>query len=151
MTSPASSSGWCRPARCPSWTGSAPATCWSACPPKVFEGAELPAELLDTHRSYLRELTTFSWKSAAHITGGGIPGNLPRALPAGLGYRLDLRAWEVPGIFREIQERGRVGEEEMFGTFNMGIGMVLVMDRGDVPEGANVIGEVAPAERAMPA
>jgi phosphoribosylformylglycinamidine cyclo-ligase len=112
---------------------------------KVFEGADLPPELLDTHRSYLRELTTLRWKSAAHITGGGIPGNLPRAFPAGLGYRLDLTTWEVPGIFREIQERGRVGEEEMFGTFNMGIGMVLVMNRDEVPEGANVIGEVVPA------
>jgi len=112
---------------------------------KVFEGDDLPAELLDTHRSYLRELNQLTWKSAAHITGGGIPGNLPRALPAGLGYRLDLKAWEVPGIFREIQARGRVGEEEMFGTFNMGIGMVLVMDRDDVPEGANVIGEVTSA------
>jgi phosphoribosylformylglycinamidine cyclo-ligase len=112
---------------------------------KVFEGAELPVELLDTHRSYLRELNELSWRSAAHITGGGIPGNLPRALPAGLGYRLDLKAWEVPGIFREIQMRGRVGEEEMFGTFNMGIGMVLVMDRDDVPEGATVIGEVVSA------
>jgi phosphoribosylformylglycinamidine cyclo-ligase len=112
---------------------------------KVFEGAELPAELLDTHRSYLDELMTLSWKSAAHITGGGIPGNLPRALPAGLGHRLDLGAWEVPGIFREIQERGRIGEKEMFATFNMGIGMVLVMDRDQVPEGAGVIGEVTSA------
>jgi len=109
---------------------------------KVFEGAEPPAELLDTHRSYLRELEELHWKSAAHVTGGGIPGNLPRALPAGLGYRLDREAWEVPGIFREIQERGRLSEEEMFGTFNMGIGMVLVMDPEEVPEGAAVIGEV---------
>jgi phosphoribosylformylglycinamidine cyclo-ligase len=112
---------------------------------RVYEGAELPAELLDTHRSYLRELGELSWKSAAHITGGGIPGNLPRALPPGLGYRLDRDAWEVPAIFREIQRRGRVTEEEMFGTFNLGIGMVLVMDRDDVPQGATVIGEVVPA------
>jgi len=112
---------------------------------KVFEGADLPAELLDTHRSYLRELNQLTWKSAAHITGGGIPGNLPRALPAGLGYRLDLKAWEVPGIFREIQQRGKVSDEEMLGTFNMGIGMVLVVDHDEVPEGANVIGEVTTA------
>jgi phosphoribosylformylglycinamidine cyclo-ligase len=109
---------------------------------KVFEGSDPPAELLDTHRSYLRELEELRWKSAAHVTGGGIPGNLPRALPAGLGYRLDPGAWEVPGIFREIQERGHLSEEEMFGTFNMGIGMVLVMDREGVPDGAAVIGEV---------
>ncbi len=109
---------------------------------KVFEGAELPSELLATHRSYLPELTTLSWKSAAHITGGGIPGNLPRALPPGLGYRLDRSAWRVPAIFSEIQERGRVTDEEMLRTFNLGIGMVLVVDRTTVPAGALVIGEV---------
>jgi phosphoribosylformylglycinamidine cyclo-ligase len=109
---------------------------------KVFEGDELPAELLDTHRSYLRELTSLTWKAAAHITGGGIPGNLPRALPPGLGFRLDRSAWTVPAIFREIQERGRIGEEEMLATFNLGIGMVLVMDRSEVPAGATVIGQV---------
>ena len=112
---------------------------------KVFEGSELPGELLDTHRSYLPELTSLAWKSAAHITGGGIPGNLPRALPPGVGYRLDRSAWQVPAIFREIQERGRITDEEMQGTFNLGIGLVLVMDRAEVPSSALVIGEVVSA------
>ena len=109
---------------------------------RVFEGAELPAELLATHRSYLHELTTLDWKTAAHITGGGIPGNLPRALPSGLGYRLDRSAWQVPAIFAEIQDRGRVTDAEMLLTFNLGIGMILVTDRGSVPPGALVVGEV---------
>jgi phosphoribosylformylglycinamidine cyclo-ligase len=107
---------------------------------KVFQ--EFPAQLLEPHRSYQRELAELPWKTAAHITGGGIPGNLGRALPPGLDYHLERGAWRVPAIFTEIQERGRVTEEEMFGTFNMGIGMVLVMDRGAVPPGSLVIGEV---------
>jgi len=107
---------------------------------KVFH--EFPAELLEPHRSYQRELASLPWKAAAHITGGGIPGNLTRALPAGLDYRLDRGAWQVPPIFREIQERGQVSDEEMFGTFNMGIGMILVLDRAQVPSGSLVIGEV---------
>jgi len=110
---------------------------------KVFK--EFPPELLEPHRSYLGELGTLRWKTAAHVTGGGIPGNLPRALPPGLGYRLDRSAWQTPQIFREIQERGRVSDEEMLGTFNMGIGMVLVMEPAAVPPGALVIGEVVAA------
>jgi len=62
----------------------------------------------------------------------------------GLDYRLERGAWQVPPIFREIQERGRVSDEEMFGTFNMGVGMILVMDRAKVPSGSLVIGEVVP-------
>jgi phosphoribosylformylglycinamidine cyclo-ligase len=107
---------------------------------KVFR--DFPDELLEPHRSYQQQLASLPWKAAAHITGGGIPGNLARALPAGLDYRLDRAAWQVPAIFREIQERGRVSDEEMFGTFNMGIGMILVMDRAQVPSGSLVIGEV---------
>ena len=107
---------------------------------KVFH--EFPPELLEPHRSYQRELAALPWKTAAHITGGGIPGNLPRALPNHLDYRLERSAWPVPDLFKEIQERGRISDEEMFGTFNMGIGMVLVMDRDRVPSGSVVIGEV---------
>jgi phosphoribosylformylglycinamidine cyclo-ligase len=110
---------------------------------KVFR--EFPDPLLEPHRSYQRELESLPWKAAAHITGGGIPGNLPRALPEGLDYRLERSAWKVPEIFAEIQERGRVSDEEMFGTFNMGIGMVLVMQRALVPPGSLVIGEVVAA------
>ena len=100
------------------------------------------AGLLAPHRSYLADLQELRWKTAAHVTGGGIPGNLPRALPPGLGYRLDRSAWAVPPIFREIQERGRVSDEEMLGTFNLGIGMVLVVDPQATPAGHSVIGEV---------
>jgi len=113
---------------------------------KVFEGdpmnAELANELLAPHLSYLGDLNGMRWKAAAHITGGGIPGNLPRALPGGLAARLDRGAWQVPPIFEKIRRRGRVSDDEMWGTFNMGLGMIVVMDSKDVPDGALVVGEV---------
>lgn len=105
-------------------------------------GRPLGDELLEPHRSYLDALATMRWKGAAHITGGGILGNLPRCLPDGLGARLDRKAWVEPPIFGLVRKRGKVSNDEMLGTFNMGLGMLLVMDRGDVPPGAEVVGEV---------
>jgi phosphoribosylformylglycinamidine cyclo-ligase len=113
---------------------------------KVFEGTPLDGrladELLAPHTSYLQELRTIKWKAAAHITGGGILGNLPRCLPPGLGARLDRRSWEAPAIFEKIRKRGRVSDDEMWGTFNMGLGMILVVDPKEVSKGALVVGEV---------
>jgi phosphoribosylformylglycinamidine cyclo-ligase len=87
--------------------------------------------------------------SAAHITGGGLPGNLIRAVPPHLGVHIDLSSWERPEIFNEISSRG-VSEAEMRSTFNLGIGFCLIVrpdDAGPVTEGlakheAAVIGEV---------
>jgi phosphoribosylformylglycinamidine cyclo-ligase len=108
-------------------------------------GRPLGEELLEPHRAYLDDLGRIRWKSAAHITGGGILGNLPRCLPDGLGARLDRKAWEVPAIFELIRKHGRIADDEMHGTFNMGLGMILVVDASDasdVPPGATVVGEV---------
>jgi len=105
-------------------------------------GRPLGDELLEAHRSYLQPLTTMRWKGAAHITGGGILGNLPRCLPDGLGAKLDRKSWSEPPIFGLVRKRGRVSNDEMLGTFNMGLGMILVMDVGDVPPGAQIVGEV---------
>ena len=66
-------------------------------------------------------------RSAAHITGGGIPDNLPRALPAGVGAEISLGSWDEPPIFRLIREAGRVPEDDMRRTFNLGVGMILVV------------------------
>jgi phosphoribosylformylglycinamidine cyclo-ligase len=107
-------------------------------------GRPLGEELLEVHRSYLLELGSIAWKGAAHITGGGVLGNLPRCLPKGLGARLGRRSWEEPPIFGLVQKRGRISDDEMFGTFNMGLGMILVVDRDEVPRSAQVIGEVVP-------
>ena len=115
---------------------------------KVFEGVPLDhvypeigrplgEALLEPHRSYLAELRALPWKAAAHITGGGLVGNLPRALPEGLAAELDRSAWEVPPIFRLLAGRGRVSEDEMVGTFNMGLGMLLVCAE-PVPGGRTV-------------
>jgi phosphoribosylformylglycinamidine cyclo-ligase len=120
---------------------------------KVFEDAPLHEDfdepghtlahvLLEPHRSYLEDLGRIRWKGAAHITGGGILGNVPRVLPDGLGVRLNKATWEVPPIFELIRKRGRIANDEMFGTFNMGLGMVLVVEASEVPPGAMVVGEV---------
>jgi phosphoribosylformylglycinamidine cyclo-ligase len=105
-------------------------------------GRPLVDELLEPHRSYLEPLGTMRWKGAAHITGGGILGNLPRCLPEGLGARLERKSWTEPPIFGLVRKRGKVSDDEMLGTFNMGLGMILVMDGAEVPPGANVVGEV---------
>lgn len=97
----------------------------------------------------LRAVATGAVKSAAHITGGGIPGNLVRAVPAGLGALVDISSWEVPTVFELLGYAG-VARDELFRVFNMGIGFCLVVDPtavGDVlvaTESASpvVIGEV---------
>jgi phosphoribosylformylglycinamidine cyclo-ligase len=110
----------------------------------VFQELERPLGevLLEPHRSYLADLNRLPWKGAAHITGGGILGNLPRCLPDGLGAHLERRTWKVPPIFELVRRRGRIADDEMFGTFNMGLGMIVVLARDEVPEGAMVVGEV---------
>jgi len=105
-------------------------------------GRSLGDELLEPHRSYLEALQTIEWKSAAHITGGGILGNLPRCLPDGVGARLERKSWAEPPIFGLVRKRGRVSDDEMLGTFNLGLGMILVVDGKNVPSGAQVVGEV---------
>jgi phosphoribosylaminoimidazole synthetase len=103
-------------------------------------GRPLGDELLESHRSYLAELRRLDWKAAAHITGGGLPGNVVRVLPDGLAARFDRSGWEVPPIFDLIARRGRVDPDEMLATFNMGLGMVLVCERPQ--PGLPVVGEV---------
>jgi phosphoribosylformylglycinamidine cyclo-ligase len=105
-------------------------------------GHTLGHELMTPHRSYLHDLHRIRWKGSAHITGGGILGNLPRCLPEGFGARLNKAAWQVPEIFEIIRKRGRIADDEMYGTFNMGLGMILVVGRDEVPDGALVVGEV---------
>jgi phosphoribosylformylglycinamidine cyclo-ligase len=94
-------------------------------------GMSVGQALLQPHRGYLQALEPLlergKIRALAHITGGGFPGNIPRVLPEGLGARVRTSAWQVPPIFRLIQQGGRVSDEEMFRTFNMGIGMVVVV------------------------
>jgi phosphoribosylformylglycinamidine cyclo-ligase len=82
------------------------------------------------HKSYFPSinphLKSRELHGLAHITGGGIPGNLPRILPQGLGARIDRDSWEVPPLFQSLQEGGRVSTQEMFRVFNMGVGMIVI-------------------------
>jgi phosphoribosylformylglycinamidine cyclo-ligase len=98
-------------------------------------GRTVAEELLAVHRSYLKPLWPLlesgTLRGLAHITGGGIPGNLPRILPDGVGAVLDRGAWEVPPVFRALQEAGKVERQEMDRVFNMGIGMVAVVRPSD--------------------
>jgi phosphoribosylformylglycinamidine cyclo-ligase len=101
-------------------------------------GTTVGRALLAPHRSYLAALEPLlardKVRALGHITGGGFPGNIPRVLPEGLGARLRRGSWEVPPVFRLIQKGGGVPDEEMERTFNMGIGMVVVVAPGDLHE-----------------
>jgi len=85
--------------------------------------------LLAEHRSYLRAveplLDARLVKGMAHITGGGITENLPRVLPEGCAAEIDRGSWAVPQLFRYIEARGGVPNDDMFRTFNMGIGLIV--------------------------
>ena len=113
-------------------------------------GTTLGEALLEPHRCYypMLEPVLPLIKGMAHITGGGLPENVPRILPEGLGARFDVSAWDVPPIFDLIREAGLVETDEMFRVFNMGVGMVLACDPSQVDETrrllpeARVVGEV---------
>jgi phosphoribosylformylglycinamidine cyclo-ligase len=100
-----------------------------------FPGEEVSVAdvLLRVHRSYLRPLRPLLEEGVirglAHITGGGLLDNLPRVLPEGLAARIEVRSWEVPNLFQVLREAGGVEEREMYRAFNMGVGMVAVVDR----------------------
>ncbi len=78
-------------------------------------------------------------RAVAHITGGGIVGNLPRVLPAGVDAQLERSAWEVPRVFTEIQRHGAVSDDEMARVFNLGLGMVVVVPASDASRALGVL------------
>jgi phosphoribosylformylglycinamidine cyclo-ligase len=94
--------------------------------------------LLAPHRSYLRLVRPLlaggAVKGMAHITGGGLTENLPRILPLGLSAGIEVGSWPVPPIFRFLEASGSVPPGDMYRTFNMGIGLVLVCRRHDVED-----------------
>ena len=99
-------------------------------------GKTLGETLLATHRSYLAALEPLIERdkihALAHITGGGFPGNIPRVLPGGLGARVRRGSWDVPPLFRIIQKGGHISDEEMYRTFNMGVGMIALVAPADL-------------------
>ena len=127
----------------PAWTGADHSVADELLRPSVIY---TPAVLA------LRAALGDAFHACAHITGGGIVGNLPRALPAELGAVLERSAWEEPQVFKEIKRLGWVAEDEMDKVFNRGVGMALVLDAGaaaaalraleQAGQPASVIGEV---------
>ena len=99
------------------------------CPfnPSVSLGEALLAPTRIYVKPCLAAISTGHVKALAHITGGGLTENLPRALPSGFGARIDLTSWTVPSVFRWLSENGPVDRAEMLRTFNCGIGMVLIV------------------------
>ena len=101
-------------------------------------GRTLGSELLAPHRCYwplLRPLIESRWvKGMAHITGGGLTENPPRILPPGCALEIRLGSWPVPPIFRLIERRGDVPRDDMLRTFNMGIGMILLVAESHLEE-----------------
>jgi phosphoribosylformylglycinamidine cyclo-ligase len=123
---------------------------------------KIGAELLKPHRPYwplLKTILARGWVSAmAHITGGGITGNLPRALPRNLQATIELGSWPVLPIFRYLARIGRIDRDELLQTFNLGVGMILVVPAKNISrveselrrrrEKFYLIGRIEPANRA---
>jgi len=93
-------------------------------------GTSVGDALLQVHKSYLDSVYPLleggHVTALAHITGGGVPGNLPRVLPEGLGARIERGSWTPPALFHVLADAGGVQQEEMDRVFNMGVGMVIV-------------------------
>jgi len=133
----------------------------------LFDEAGMPLddaladELLQVHRSYLKPLRALMdaglLKAAAHITGGGITENTPRILPDGLAARVDVSTWTIPPLFERLRAIGNLETVDYRRTFNLGIGMILVVAKRNVPkaraalamlgETSYQIGEVVPAKK----
>ena len=121
-------------------------------PPAI--GRTFADELLEPCRIYVPEVVALHRAglvhAAAHITGGGLLENVPRVLPPGLGARIERGTWTEPPIFDEIRRRADATDADMLATFNMGIGMVLVVGPDEVDDvlsragGSTRIGDVVP-------
>jgi len=101
-------------------------------------------ELLKVHRSYLKPLRALIdagvLKGAAHITGGGITDNTPRILPRGLAARVDVSSWTVPPFFEKLREIGNVPLADYRRTFNLGIGMIVVVSKRNLGKAREILG-----------
>ena len=99
--------------------------------------------LLAVHKSFLRPVSALMSKikvnGMAHITGGGFPDNIPRVLPKTVNAEIDRNAWEVPTIFKFIQNQGKVDRDEMYRVFNMGIGFVVIVAKRDLVKATNIL------------
>ena len=117
-------------------------------------GRPLGDELLEPHRSYLKAMRPLLEaelvRGMAHITGGGILGNIPRVLPLGLAVELDWGSWPVPRIFELVRRLGDVSFDEMTRVFNMGLGWVFIADANRADRVRSLAPEARPVGRVIP-
>lgn len=138
---------------------------------KIFEWIPLDAmphpltrtladTLLEPHRNYLpvlaKALDTECVKALVHITGGGLPGNLPRVLPDGVGAEVVLGSWSIPPLFQLVRQLTTMDNDELYRTLNMGVGMVLIVHpdaeskvRDTIDEQTWNIGQLVPGPRSV--
>jgi phosphoribosylformylglycinamidine cyclo-ligase len=104
-------------------------------------GESLGEELLHIHRCYYPQLkpALSLVKGIAHITGGGFMGNIPRILPQGLAAHVNRDSWDIPPIFKLIQEKGDIEEAEMYRVFNMGIGLAIICSAQQVAKIVSIL------------
>nr|WP_321297689.1 phosphoribosylformylglycinamidine cyclo-ligase [uncultured Sphaerochaeta sp.] len=122
-------------------------------------GTTLGAALLEPTRIYVNEVLSLSGKvaikGASHITGGGFFENIPRSLPEGLGARIEKQSVRIHPIFSLMQKLSSIDDRQMFNTFNMGVGMVLILDKDDAKQAlsllpdAYVLGSVVASDEAL--
>ncbi|HLR65006.1 MAG TPA: phosphoribosylformylglycinamidine cyclo-ligase [Pseudogracilibacillus sp.] len=114
---------------------------------KTYDGLSKPLGelLLEPTKIYAKSIAHVlkrkEIKGISHLTGGGFYENFPRVMPEGLGVELDPSTWEVPEIISFIQKQGNISEKEMYGVFNMGVGMALVVCQEDVDEILTILEE----------
>ena len=111
--------------------------------PEILEGKTLGEALLEPTRIYVKPVLALleeaDVKGISHITGGGFYENIPRAIPDGLCARIDKSAIKVPAIFKLLQQTGNVPERDMFNTYNMGVGMSVVVAKEDAEKAVKVL------------
>lgn len=108
-------------------------------------GSTLGEELLKPTKIYTKPILSLiknvNVKGIAHITGGGFHENIPRILSENLDAKIDTKAWDMPAIFKIMQKKGNINTHEMFSTFNMGIGMVVVVSKEDAEKSMEILKE----------
>jgi len=106
-------------------------------------GCTVADELLKVHRSYLCAIQSLHarglLRGAAHITGGGITDNTPRALPAGLAAEIDTASWKIPAVFELLRSLGDIPEDDYRRTFSLGVGMILVVPKARLAQARKLL------------
>ena len=109
-------------------------------------GTTLGEELLKPTKIYVKQILSLikeiNVKGISHITGGGFYENIPRILPENVDAKINVDSWKLPAIFKFMQEKGDINKTEMFSTFNMGIGMVIVISKEDVDKSIQLLNSI---------